>query len=442
LAKKPIRINVNQLRIGMYVCGLDRPWQQTPFPIHGLYIRDLTEVKQLCIHCQHVFIDTVKGIAPITVESKEVPKKTVSYRGKLAPMQPNAAIKLSVESLKKELPIAQKIYNALLAEVDLVMTQASNQCLKTVKRLHELSHQMVDSVVRNPDAFVWLVRVRKMQGLPYYYVVRSALWAVLLGRHLGLSKGDLRVVAASIFFKDIGKFQLDKVQRAKLDASEVGTLIDADIGQTVIQATISLLRGFADIHPKIFKTIKMHYERLNGSGFPDGLQGDDIFLLAKITAIASFYDEVTYPQGAKCALPASRSVSRLYAIRGIEFQDDLVVEFIKAIGLYPTGTLVELSTNQVAVVTEQNYERRLKPKLLVLLDAQGQLLKKYLALDLYEDDQQKQALMDAGKKLNAEKIDIITDLELYQYPISVEDVRDWHIAKQTKKSFFSFFSSR
>src|SRR5690606_34902005 len=92
----------------------------------------------------------------------------------------------------------------------------------------------------------------------------------------------------------------------------------------------------------------------------------------------------------------------------------LVVGFIRAIGLYPTGTLVELSTGEVGVVVEQNFERRLKPKVMLVLDACKQPLAECSLLDLSEDDKRKQALLDSGKKTRyeIEKVEIARDLYL------------------------------
>ena len=125
----------------------------------------------------------------------------------------------------------------------------------------------------------------------------------------------------------------------------------------------------------------------------------------------------------------------------VEFQEDLVVEFIRGIGLYPTGTLVELTTGEVGVVVEQNFERRLKPKVMLLLNAFKQPLRKHQLLDLAEDDIRKQALVDAGKKhiTEVEKIEIAQDLEPGSYGVDINEIRDKYLMKSMKLDLFSFF---
>ncbi len=184
-----------------------------------------------------------------------------------------------------------------------------------------------------------------------------------------------------------------------------------------------LAKQFDEVTPKVTKIIKMHCERLDGHGFPQGLNGDQIFLLAKILGVASYYDQVSYLQGDKCCALTSKAVSRLYKIRGTHFQDDLVVEFIKAIGMYPTGTLVKLSNDYIAVVTEQNYARRLKPKVLLVVDENNRALDNYQYMDLMADDM---------------KVDIVGDIEPYNYPIKVTKIRCEHIEANKKKKLFGF----
>ncbi|MFT6388665.1 MAG: hypothetical protein ACJAUP_002048, partial [Cellvibrionaceae bacterium] len=169
--------------------------------------------------------------------------------------------------------------------------------------------------------------------------------------------------------------------------------------------------------------------------------GDKIPLLGKVAGIVTFYDQVTNPRGAIEPTAPSRAVSRLYEVRALEFQEDLVVEFIRGIGLYPTGTLVELTTGEVGVVVEQNFERRLKPKVMLLLNSLKHPLKKRQCLDLATDYLRKQALIDSGKKHvdEVEKIEIVQDLEPGSYGIDVNEIRDKYLMKSMKLDLFSFF---
>jgi hypothetical protein len=103
---------------------------------------------------------------------------------------------------------------------------------------------------------------------------------------------------------------------------------------------------------------------------------------------------------------------------------------------------VELSTGEVAVVVEQNFERRLKPKVIVVLDSVKNPLDEYLLLDLSEDDKRKQALLDSGKKTRyeVEKIEIARDLEPGSYDVDIAGIRDHYLMKNEKKGLMALLT--
>ncbi|MBV1910533.1 MAG: HD-GYP domain-containing protein, partial [Kangiellaceae bacterium] len=124
--------------------------------------------------------------------------------------------------------------------------------------------------------------------------------------------------------------------------------------------------------------------RFDGSGYPQGLQGTAIPLFARIASIVDCYDAITSDRPHRKGLSPSEAVKCLYEWRGKDFQTELIEEFIQAIGIYPAGSLVELSTGEVGVVLAEYRTRRLRPKLMMLLDKDKQLLANFSGLDLSE----------------------------------------------------------
>lgn len=448
MSVKQVKIDVAEVIIGMFVSGLDRPWTQTPFPIQGFYIRDLDEVKELKAHCNHVYIDVIKGAAPakanLRVMDGAATKKKRSVERYSAKNAPVAPIKVNTdtythhEPLDKEVKRARQLHQRVFSAVGEVMSHIDSGNLVSVQETKRAASDMVDSVLRNPDAFSWLSRIRDADEYTYGHAVRSAVWAILFGRHIGLAKQELDTLAMGVLLKDVGKTHIRKTLLMNSDRT---TREQAEY-QTFIEKGVEILRQLPGVEPRVIAVVKTHCERINGSGFPQHLQGDKIPLLGKIAGIVTFYDQVTNPRGAADPIAPSQAVSRLYEVRGIEFQEDLVVEFIRGIGLYPTGTLVELTTGEVGVVVEQNFERRLKPKVMILLDSFKQSLKKHQLIDLAEDDKRKQALVDAGKKhpTEVEKIEIAQDLEPGSYGVDINAIRDKYLMKSMKRSLFSFFN--
>jgi HD-GYP domain-containing protein (c-di-GMP phosphodiesterase class II) len=448
LGIKQIKIDVGEVIIGMFVSGLDRPWTQTPFPIQGFYVRDLDEIKQLKSQCNHVYIDVIKGAPPAKSNLKmmeplknkrKIGKYDINRPAPVSPIKVRPNTYTHYEPLDKEVKRARQLHQKVFSAVGEVMSQLDDGNLVSIHETKRAASDMVDSVLRNPDAFTWLSRIREADEYTYGHSVRSAVWAILFGRHIGIAKQDLDTLALGVLLKDVGKTHIRQVLLRKADRS---TQEQAEY-ESFIDKGVDILRRLPGVEPRVIAVVKTHCERVNGSGFPMHLQGDKIPLLGKIAGIVTFYDEITNPRGAINPIAPSQAVSRLYEVRGVEFQEDLVVEFIRGIGLYPTGTLVELSTGEVGVVVEQNFERRLKPKVMLLLNPLKQPLDKHQLLDLAEDDSRKQALLDSGKRRadEVEIIEIVQDLEPGSYDLDYNEIRDKYIMKSMKKNLFSFFRS-
>ncbi len=452
---KQIKVDVNDLTVGMFVSGLDRPWTQTPFPLQGFYIREAEEIRQLKNHCRHVYIDVAKGSGPVaqklkTLQAKEQSEARGLIKEKGARAARNSKVKLDVSPLKirrdvysdqvplqKEVKQARQLHQAVFNSVSEVIKQLGSGGDVPVQETRRVASQMVDSVLRNPDAFTWLSRVKEVDEHTYSHSVRSAVWAIIFGRHIGMSKKDLDVLALGVLLKDVGKTKID---RQLLDKNPRSAAEEHEY-ERFVEIGVEILRRTPNVEPRVISVVKYHCERVNGSGFPLQLRGDKIPLLGKVAGIVTYYDEVTNPRGELHPLSPSKAVAKLYERRDKEFQEELVVEFIRAIGLYPTGTIVELNTGEVAVVVEQNFERRLKPKVIIVLDACKEPLSKPIFLDLAEDDRRKQALVDSGKKRfeEVEKIEISQDLEPGRFDIDIKKIRDEYLFKSEKKSLFSFF---
>jgi HD-GYP domain-containing protein (c-di-GMP phosphodiesterase class II) len=453
LGIKQIKLDVNEVTIGMFISGLDRPWTQTPFPLQGFYVRDLDEIKELKAHCRHVYIDVIKGSSPLkptrlkTLSNPSGPVK--EYRNPASTRLIDVApikVRENVYSaptvpIEKEIERARGLHREVFGAVSNVMEQIEKDHnsvpLNETKRA---ASAMVDSILRSPDAFTWLSRVREKDEYTYAHAVRSAIWGILFGRHLGLNKLDLDVLAMGLLLKDLGKTRLPRHLLEKKDR----TRTEQEAYERFVDYGVEILRKMPDIKPRVTSVVKTHCERVNGSGFPEHLRGDRIPLLGKIAGIVTFYDEITNPRGQMHPLSPSKAVARLYELRDVEFQSDLVVEFIRAIGLYPTGTLVELNTGEVAVVVEQNFKRRLKPRVMIVTDAYKRLLQEPVFLDMAEDDREKQAKIDAGKLHPSEvsRIEIVQDLEPGTYDVDVASVRDQYLMSRSGNKLLSFLKSR
>nr|WP_010132420.1 HD domain-containing phosphohydrolase [Microbulbifer agarilyticus] len=446
------KVFVEDLQRGMFVSRLDRPWTRTPFALQGFYIRDLEEIRQLQKFCRFVYVDVAKTVGDVGIKLRKLTRTAAESAarekpGKAAPRRIPVAINCkpvqithnsypAPQPARRESLKARKLHDRMIQGMHQVMVQLeSNQPLPTAQ-VTQTTSQMVDSVLRSPDAFSWLARVRAKDEHSYNHSVRASIWAVVFGRHIGLRRQDLVQLGVATLLKDVGKLYLSQQvltadKRSPREELEYRKFVDY---------SVRLLSSDPNVDPQVLNIVRCHREQFDGSGYPKGLRGGQIPVLARMCGIVTFYDEATNPRGAEFPVPPSSAVAQLYELRNSAFQEQLVVEFIQSIGLYPTGTQVELSTGELAVVVEQNHQRRLKPKVMLVTDRNRQLLEKPRVFDMAADDDRKQALIRKGKKSLAEVglITITQDMDPSRYPaIDVTKVRDQYLNQSRLPAFLT-----
>jgi HD-GYP domain-containing protein (c-di-GMP phosphodiesterase class II) len=135
-----------------------------------------------------------------------------------------------------------------------------------------------------------------------------------------------------------------------------------------VEFGLQMLEGTGILSRSVTDMLAFHHERHGGHGYPRGIGGNDIPVFGRIAAIVDCYDAITSRRPYAAPMSPSHAVKQLYAWRDIDFDAELVEEFIQAIGIYPAGTLVELSNGEVGVATAGYRTRRLRPQLLMVLD--------------------------------------------------------------------------
>ena len=447
---KQIKIEVGDLVSGMYVSGLDRPWSQTPFPLQGFFIREDDEIEQLRLYCKFVYVDAQKGRSPVKTDLQTIEKPTQKpedVKGRqrahiqVAPLKIHHNVYREVAPLHKETGTADKLHGNVAKTIDTFMGDLSKGRKMEVAKTRDLAGQVVDSVIRNPDAFAWLARVKEKDEHTYGHVVRSAIWAVMFGRHIGLERKDMNLLAQAALLKDVGKVKLP----VEILSVENRSPKQQEEYQKFIEYGTEILHKTEGVPPQVINIVKHHCERYNGSGFPAGLSGDKIPFLSKVIGVVTIYDSVTNPRESKYPLAPSKAMARLYEMRDIEFQEELVVQFIQALGIYPTGTLVELNTGEVGVVVEQTFERRLKPRVMVVLSKNKKPLKEPHAIDLFEDYAEKlrQIEKNKGAKNSIQAVEIVKDMEPGSFDVDVASIRDAYLKKSWNwRTFFTNLTNK
>ncbi len=404
-----IQINSSELQVGMYVSGLDRPWLEVPFPVQGFRIESPEDILNIQKYCKYVYVDSTKSAIPaIKAKHKATdrPRKSNQqiFQGRTLKSYEDSS------SWTDEFPRAKAAVDTLMETVDSIFEQVTHNGALDVVRVKQSVDPMIDSISRNPDACIWLARMKQQDTYTYQHSVGASIWAVALGRQLGLPKSDLRSLAVGGLLFDIGKLKVDPELLGTTQA-----LTDAEFAElrSHVGLGVDMIVKSGLMNKDVLDMVSHHHERHDGSGYPQGLSGDRIPVFARIAAIVDCYDAITSHRSYSRALPPSAAIKKMYEWRDLEFQAELVEEFIQAVGIYPAGTLVELSSGEVAVVVAEYRTRRLRPKVMVLLDADKQPCLEVKIVDLLSEK-----LAADGKPL-----EITSSLEPEAYGIDMAAIK-------------------
>ena len=373
------KVPTEDLQVGMFVSQLDRPWVGTPFPLQGFCIANRDEIVQLQRYCKYVMVDIEPAAQAAELElpktrgsRKQLPVETIFFDRSIKSYKDKT-------DFMEEHSKASAVVAALTEDVEDMYLKVTRNNKVNVVRLKQSIDPMVGSISRNPDACVWVARLKRHDQYTYERALSAGIWAVALGRELGLPKQDLRSLGVGGMLMDVGMLRVDPellgAQRA-LSADEMAAVREhIDYSLEIIQASGIMNRDILDMAAH-------HHERYNGSGYPRGLAEDRIPTFARIAGLVDAYGALTTDRNYAPAVSPAEAMRILYEERDIGFQAELVEAFIRAVGIYPAGTLVELSDGSVAVVVAEYRAHRLRPTVLQVLDQKKRPLGKPQLLKL------------------------------------------------------------
>jgi HD-GYP domain-containing protein (c-di-GMP phosphodiesterase class II) len=219
----------------------------------------------------------------------------------------------------------------------------------------------------------WTVFSGKRSGRNYSRAVATAVWAVMFGRHLGLDRKTLQNLAIGGLLLDIGNVALsDEILNAE------GAITHDQFQQVPqhVQAGVDILARSANIEPAVFEMVMYHHDRHDGSGYPHEIHGSNIPPMGRIAGIVDCYDAMTTKTSYSPALAAYDAARELNEMRDKQFSAEVVEQFLHTIGMFPTGSVIELSDGSAGLVLEQNPTNLLQPKVLILKSPSGDMLGK------------------------------------------------------------------
>ncbi|MGQ9426348.1 HD-GYP domain-containing protein [Gilvimarinus sp. F26214L] len=418
-----LEVSVSDLSPGMYVCELDRPWLETPFLMQGFLVECEEDVHTLARYCEFVFVDRARSHED--ARFPESPPQTGENSANEArkPATPTGDRRQRVRELlgdrpqqryrdltpwRSEMGEAKRAVVNLNREIRSLFAAYNAGGAYRFANLKRAVGPLVSSIERNPDACMWLARLKHEDGYIYRHAVGTAIWAVAFGRELGLAPADLRSLALGSLLLDVGTLHIPRELLTRKDLSES----DEAVLRSHVDHSLAVLDRSPMRNQDVRDMVAFHHERFDGSGYPSALQGSDIPLFARIAGIADLYDTLTSEKPYGEALSPSLAVRQLYGLRDRHFEAILVEEFIQALGLYPAGTLVLLSSGEVGVVVAESRTRRLRPQVLLLTDQHKEPLHQLKVVDL----------LDAVDPRSGGPLEIVRGLEPGAYGVSSEKI--------------------
>lgn len=366
------QVSIEELKFGVYIHALDRPWTETPFMFQGFLLNTDAQLQALKKYCKKVFIDTEKGSdLPSNVFTTDPLASRVKPPGVLSTIEKKVAYEQEA-SVNAEVPIAR----AARGKTELVLHDVFN----TVKagkaidapRVREAVASMTDSVVRNPDAMLLLTKMKEKGERNLDRALGVSIYMITFGRFLHLPRDQLDLLGVLGLLQDVGKLRLPA---DLLDKAEPLSEAELKVCKSHIRHSVAILKETTGLPPELPSLAALHHERYDGSGYPSGLKAGQIGLFGGIAALIDCFDALTHPKPYGQALSPSNALGMLYDLRDIQFDGPLVEQFIQCIGIYPVGAIVELYSAEIGIVIAQNPAMRLLPRVMVVLDAKGNKLK-------------------------------------------------------------------
>ncbi len=371
------RVSRDELRLGMYIQSLEGAWLDHPFWRTRFLLEDPADLKAIRDSgIAAVVIDESKGFAatgpapsradllkqeldraaaeaPAAEEPQPERPKPARPALRAVPKPPPPPVPCSVdEEVERAVATVDRSKKAianLLAEVRLGRTADIARALPVVE-------DITSSLDRNPHALVSISRMRSKDEYTYYHSIAMCALMVNLARQLGFEEAKVREAGLAGLLHDFGKVVVPESVLKKpqaLTEFEVALVREhPERGHAALKAS-----GYSQV---VLDVCLHHHERVDGTGYPHGLKGDEISLEAKMATVCDVYDAVTSRRPYKAPSGPAESLAGMFQSKG-HFDEGVLAAFIRSIGIYPVGSLVRLKSDRLGVVVDQDESNTTRP---------------------------------------------------------------------------------
>jgi putative nucleotidyltransferase with HDIG domain len=366
--EEPVFVEPARLAIGMFVI-LDLSWLKHPFSFNSFVIRSEDELATLrALGLEKIRIDPSRGRGITVPGEVEKPPALPAAVSEAAPEAAPAAVTRTDQELRIEhnRVLRSSIANAEKQAAIAVrsLRQTTRQFLvepgQAIEQANTLITGIAESLLGNSEVMVHLLGDKGTGDEVYYHSLNVAVLALILGKAMELDSEALQTVGVAAVFHDVGMAELPSRVRLKsenlTEAEEALLRKHCELG-----ARMALRSGLSKA---VASAILQHHEHLDGSGYPNRLSGEQIGWVARIIAIVNHYDHLCNPAKAAAVTPYE-ALSTIFARNRKWFDAAMLAKLVHVLGVYPPGSIVQLSSGDTAIVISVNSARPLRPMLLV-----------------------------------------------------------------------------
>ncbi len=373
-----VRIPTRMLRKGLYVRELDRPWTDLPVVLQGLEIRTDEEIAMLQAHCRFVYVQP---------ERSEQQEDLVLDSSELTPPT-DITETMGGGRLPDFSRFAEGVRQA--ARQRAAAAQCFEEALEQAREGHWINPRaaqptvsaLASDIALNGSAAMWLTTLRNKDSLHATHSVNVCVLSLTLATYIGLPGEQVEEIGLGALLHDLGKVKVPRrmlSKKGELTDEELGLIkLHPSIGRKMISSDEDMTRWVRDI-------IHMHHEKLDGSGYPQGLAGDELPRHVRLVALANAYEKMTSERYDQPLTP-DQALGVLYNEAPTTYGQEMVQALIQCVGIYPMGSLVELDNGALAIVIGSSRETRLRPVVLLIRSPRGAYYNKRVVLNLAVDD--------------------------------------------------------
>ncbi|MDD2660172.1 MAG: HD-GYP domain-containing protein [Methylococcales bacterium] len=352
-----VKINVEDLKVGMYVSKLDKPWLESNFLFQGFELQTQADINAVSKQCTFVYVDVTKQNKAPLIKSTDTPFSK-EWLDKRTPPD-----KLS--SFEKEVEHAGCVYQETSSLIKTFMQDVFLGKTINVEIANKAVAQCVDSILQAPDALLWMTQLKNRDLYTSQHSMNVCILAITLGRPINLPVKELNNLGLCGMMHDMGKMLVPLAilnKPGELAPDELKLMQShAEQGRNLLMSSHGMYGGAIDV-------AHSHHERLDGTGYPRKLTAEQITPYTRIVTIADMYDAITSDRIYQKGRTHLEAINIMAKKCGTHLDSELTYKLIQCLGIYPPGNIVEMSNGEIAIVVEENKKKRLKPKVILLLD--------------------------------------------------------------------------